>query len=114
MRRVGKGAGGGLTAFAGVDPVEMMTGRALQSRLRLFVFGTARIGLSRTKAEAVITLLKAKRGATITELMQATGWQAHSVRGAIAGAIKKRFGLVVISEKVDGERVYRIAAGVSE
>ena len=41
--------------------------------------------------------------------MSATGWQAHSVRGAISGAIKKRLGLKVTSEKSDGVRTYRIA-----
>jgi hypothetical protein len=68
----------------------------------------------RGKVAALVELLQRPDGATINAMMQTTGWQAHSVRGAIAGAIKKRFGLVVISEKVDGERVYRIAAEVSE
>jgi hypothetical protein len=42
-------------------------------------------------------------------MVEATGWQAHTVRGALAGALKKRLGLAVTSEKVDGARVYRIA-----
>ena len=53
------------------------------------------------------TLLRRERGMTIAEACQATGWQAHSVRGAIAGALKKR-GLNVVSEKADGVRTYRI------
>jgi Protein of unknown function (DUF3489) len=63
-----------------------------------------------SKAAAVITLLKAKRGATIPEMMEATGWQSHSVRGFIAGSLRKRHGLEVISEKRDGEeRRYRLS-----
>jgi hypothetical protein len=62
-----------------------------------------------TKLEALIALLRARRGATVPDMMEATGWQAHSVRGALAGALKKR-GHVVTSEKSDGERRYRIEA----
>ncbi len=63
---------------------------------------------SRGKTEAVITLLRSKQGATIPELMAATGWQSHSVRGFLAGALRKRHGLEPISEKRDGElRRYR-------
>ena len=63
-----------------------------------------------SKAAAVITLLKAKRGATIPEMMEATGWQSHSVRGFLAGSLRKRHGLEAISEKRDGEeRRYRLS-----
>jgi len=65
-----------------------------------------------TKQALLIGLLKRKRGATIDEIAQATGWQAHSVRGAISGTLKKKLGLAVLSEKTDGRgRLYRIAAG---
>jgi hypothetical protein len=48
-------------------------------------------------------------GATIAQIVEATGWQPHTVRGAFAGALKKKLGLEVTSEKVEGgERVYRI------
>lgn len=54
-------------------------------------------------------MLRAPDGATIEEITTATGWQAHTVRGAIAGALKKKLGLDVTSEKVEGRgRVYRI------
>nr|TFG55530.1 MAG: DUF3489 domain-containing protein [Hyphomicrobiales bacterium] len=49
-------------------------------------------------------------GATIADLTSATEWQAHSVRGAMSGAIKKKRGLPVTSEKTDGARTYRIRA----
>lgn len=63
-----------------------------------------------SKLETLIALLRSKKGATIEELVDATGWQAHSVRGAISGALKKKRSLKVISEPFEGRgRVYRIA-----
>lgn len=62
-----------------------------------------------SKIDAVVTMLRAKQGASITQLVTATGWQQHSVRGAISGMLKKKLGLNVVSEKVDGTRLYRIA-----
>ena len=63
-----------------------------------------------TKQATLITMLRAPDGATIEEIMAATGWQSHTVRGAMAGALKKKLGLEVTSEKVeDRGRVYRIA-----
>ena len=62
------------------------------------------------KLGAVIALLRRPEGATLEEMMSATGWQAHSVRGALSGAIKKGRGLTVLSEKTDTGRVYRIPA----
>ncbi len=62
-----------------------------------------------TKQALLIDLLKRKKGATIDEIIKATGWQPHSVRGAISGALKKKLGLTVTSDRVDGRgRVYRI------
>ena len=55
-------------------------------------------------------MLRSAGGATVEEIAAATGWQRHTVRGAIAGALKKKLGLDVISEKFEGRgRVYRIA-----
>ena len=63
-----------------------------------------------SKQAKLIALLKRPDGATIDEIVKALDWQAHTVRGAIAGALKKKFGLDVTSEKVEGRgRVYRIA-----
>ncbi|WP_394270823.1 DUF3489 domain-containing protein [Qipengyuania sp.] len=59
-----------------------------------------------TKLDQLAKLLARKNGASIAEMMKATGWQQHSVRGALAGALKKR-GLVITSEKIDGTRRYR-------
>lgn len=61
-----------------------------------------------SKSLTIVALLKSKRGATIPELMEATGWQSHSVRGFLAGALRKRHGLEPLSYKQDGEhRRYR-------
>ncbi|WLQ14297.1 DUF3489 domain-containing protein [Hahella aquimaris] len=63
-----------------------------------------------SKQALVIQMLKRPEGATIDQLSQATGWQNHTVRGTLSGALKKKLGLNVISEKsADGERIYRIA-----
>jgi hypothetical protein len=62
-----------------------------------------------TKQATLIGMLRSDSGATIDEIAAATGWQAHTVRGAFAGAMKKRLWLEVTSEKVEGRgRVYRL------
>lgn len=62
-----------------------------------------------SKQAQMIELLKRPDGATLNQLIEATGWQAHTVRGAMAGALKKKLGLNIESEKTDGqERKYRI------
>lgn len=63
-----------------------------------------------TKIDTVITMLRRKNGADAPALSEATGWQLHSVRGAIAGHIKKKLGLVVVTTKTDGKTIYRIEA----
>ena len=63
---------------------------------------------SGTKQEALIAMLRAEGGATIDEIVAATNWAPHSIRGAISGALKKKLGLTITSEKIDGKgRVYR-------
>lgn len=62
-----------------------------------------------TKQALLIDLLKRPGGATIAEIVEATEWQPHTVRGAIAGPLKKKLGLAVTSEKIQGRgRVYAI------
>ena len=64
-----------------------------------------------SKAATVLDLLKRPDGATLAELMKATGWQAHSVRGFLSGTITKKMGLAVTSAKVEGgERSYSVKA----
>lgn len=59
------------------------------------------------KLASLVTMLRRPKGASIDDLCKATGWQAHSVRGAISGSVKKRLGLAVTSDRIDGVRVYR-------
>ena len=62
-----------------------------------------------TKLARLIDMLRRERGATVAEAVAALGWQAHSVRGAISGALKKKRGLTIQSEMHDGRgRIYRI------
>jgi hypothetical protein len=64
-----------------------------------------------TKQAMMIEMLRSPDGTTVEEIVRATGWLPHTVRGAIAGALKKRLGLEITSEKVDERgRVYRIVA----
>jgi hypothetical protein len=63
-----------------------------------------------TKQARVIELLRRPKGATLDQLVEATGWQAHTVRGTLSGTLKKRLGLTVTSAKeTDQGRVYRIS-----
>ena len=63
-----------------------------------------------SKQATVVQMLQRPEGATIAQICEATGWQAHTVRGTFAGALKKKLGLTIVSDKVKGEdRVYRAA-----
>ena len=62
-----------------------------------------------SKQARVIAMLQSPGGATITAMMQETGWQPHSVRGFLASVIRRKLKLKLQSNKIDGHRVYRIA-----
>ncbi|KGJ18757.1 DUF3489 domain-containing protein [Paracoccus sanguinis] len=62
-----------------------------------------------TKQETLIAMLRAEGGATIDEIVAATGWQPHTIRGVISGVLKKKLSLEVTSEKVEGHgRIYAL------
>lgn len=88
-----------------VDPVKANSPKAKAAEI------TTSDGLAKpartTKLMLIIGLLRRSKGATLAELTSATGWQAHSVRGALAGALRHR-GFAIESTKTDGVRRYRI------
>ena len=64
-----------------------------------------------TKHDRIIAMLRTPAGATIASLVTATEWQQHSVRGFLAGVVRKKLGLNLVSEQTDKGRVYRIKDG---
>ena len=65
-------------------------------------------GGQNSKQARVVEMLRSPAGTTIAAVMKATGWQQHSVRGFFAGVVQKKLRLKLISEKIDGDRIYRI------
>lgn len=64
-----------------------------------------------SKQARVITMLQSPAGATISAMMKETDWQQHSVRGFLAGVVRKKLKLKLVSKRVDGNRIYRISGG---
>ena len=84
---------------------------ATQAGLQAIGIQTTRSTREGTKQAVLIELLKRPEGATLPQMTEATGWQVHTVRGAMAGALKKKLGLEITSEKQTGtDRIYRITA----
>lgn len=82
---------------------------ATQAGLQAIGIQTTRSTREGTKQAVLIGLLKRPEGATLPQMAEATGWQVHTLRGAMAGALKKKLGLDITSEKQTGtDRVYRI------
>ena len=87
------------------------TGTKYQSGMAKTKAGFPRKSPPGSKQSRVIVMLQSPAGATIAAVMKATGWQQHSVRGFLAGVVRKRLKLKLSSKKVDGNRVYQIAGG---
>lgn len=95
-------AGDGTTQFAITDEGRRALGIAVEVKST----PTKREG---TKQAMLIELLQRPEGATLEQMVEATGWQVHTVRGCMAGALKKKLGLEITSEKQTGTaRTYRI------
>ena len=86
-------------AIAEVAPAEATTAQPKAPKLR-----------NGTKQALMIDMLRRPQGATVEQIAEITGWQNHTVRGAMAGALKKKLGLTITSEKTEGTaRTYHIA-----
>jgi len=98
----------GLLAI-GMEPVVVQTMVAVRKRQVETPAQKQPAQRAGTKQAMLIAMLQKPEGATIAELAAATGWQAHTVRGAISGALKKKLGLLITSERVDDRGLaYRI------
>ncbi|WP_443749364.1 DUF3489 domain-containing protein [Asticcacaulis solisilvae] len=97
-----------ISAGAAADPVEAVS--APSSEEAPVLSPQALQATSTSKQDTVIALMQRGEGASLDELVAATGWQKHSVRGLISGALKKNLGLTVETEKTAEGTVYRIAA----
>lgn len=99
-------------AAVGIEPVVARAMAGLRKPEPEVTEAAATVAVRKgTKQAELIALLKAPEGASLAEITATTGWQAHSVRGAISGQLKKKLGLNVTSEKDDQRgRVYRLPA----
>jgi hypothetical protein len=84
-------------------PAKAFTRKSKKSTKRASAASSAK-----TKHDRVLSMLRARGGATIAAIASATGWQAHSVRGFLAGVVKKKLKLNLTSEKTSSGRIYRI------
>ena len=100
----------GLLAI-GIEPVAVKTGTAIREHASVTPEAKQPTQRAGTKQAMLIALLQRPEGASIAEIVAATGWMSHTSRGAISGVLKKKLGLDVTSEKVDGRgRTYKLPA----
>ena len=85
--------------------------RKSKSRARSVALAPKAAARPNTKHARIIAMLRTPAGATLASIMTATEWQPHSVRGFLAGVVRKKLGLNLVSEQTDKGRVYRIKDG---
>src|ERR1700682_495103 len=85
--------------------------RKAKSRARSAPVSSKSAARPDTKHNRIVAMLRAPSGATIAAIMTATDWQQHSVRGFLAGVVRKKLGLNLVSEQTENGRVYRIKEG---
>jgi hypothetical protein len=87
--------------------------RKNNSRARSAAPASKAAGRSNTKHARIVGMLRAPAGTTIAAIMAATDWQQHSVRGFLAGVVRKKLDLNLVSEPTDKGRIYRIKDGTA-
>ena len=98
----------GLLAI-GIEPVVVKTVVSIRKHAAKTAAFKPPIQRAGTKQAQIIAMLQRPEGATIAQIVEATSWQAHTVRGAISGALKKKLGLLIGSERVTGRgSVYKL------
>ena len=103
----------GLLAI-GIEPVVVQTMAAIHKHAAEVPAPKPPTPRAGTKKAMLISLLQAPKGATMDEIVAATGWLPHTVRGVMSGALGKKLGLIVTSVKEEGgARVYRISSGLA-
>ena len=98
-------------ALPGAEPVTRFRDRSVAVKRLWAALEALPLNMSgsTSKPDNIIALLRRPTGASLDELMTATGWQRHSVRGVLSGVVRKKRGLNVISAREGDRRVYRIA-----
>jgi hypothetical protein len=98
----------GLLAI-GIEPVVVKTVVAMPEHLAKAATPKPPTHRAGTKQAQIIAMLQRPEGASVAEMVEATSWQSHTVRGSISGALKKKLGLPIATEKVEGRgTVYRL------
>ena len=94
----------------GIEPIVVKTVVAIREHAAKTPAANLPTQRAGTKQAQIIAMLQSPKGATVAEMAEATGWLAHTVRGSISGVLKKKLGLPINAEKVEGRgTVYRLA-----